>query len=213
MKAVILAAGEGKRMRPLTENTPKPMLPLLGRPILEHLLEILPEAVDEVILVVGYRAEKIKAHFSDRFGRFRIHYIHQEKPEGTAREEFQRFEHVEEVLAVTVVEVLADEKGLVWPASISPMRVHLLALGSDEKTKNLAQEIYKTLEVEGIDVLFDDRDVRAGEKFADADLIGITTRVILGDKTLADGTLEIKDRATGETKEMTLTHLITELKK
>ena len=113
----------------------------------------------------------------------------------------------------TVVEVLADEKGLVWPASISPMRVHLLALGSDEKTKNLAQEIYKTLEAEGIDVLFDDRDVRAGEKFADADLIGITTRVILGDKTLADGTLEIKDRATDETKEMTLTHLITELKK
>ena len=113
----------------------------------------------------------------------------------------------------TVVEVLADEKGLVWPASITPMRVHLLTLGMEPKTKELAEEICKTLETEGIDVLYDDRDLRAGEKFADADLIGIPTRIILGEKTLSDKTLEVKDRATGETKEMTLTHLIEELKK
>src|SRR3989344_6700255 len=85
MKAVILAAGEGKRMRPLTEDTPKPMLPFLGKPLLEHLLDSLPEGVDEVILVVGYRAEQIRKHFGDRFKRFRIHYVHQGKPEGTAR--------------------------------------------------------------------------------------------------------------------------------
>ncbi|MEK7187169.1 MAG: aminoacyl--tRNA ligase-related protein [Patescibacteria group bacterium] len=113
----------------------------------------------------------------------------------------------------TVVEVLADEKGLVWPASITPMRVHLLTLGMEPKTKELAEEICKTLETEDIDVLYDDRNLRAGEKFADADLIGIPTRIILGEKTLSDKTLEVKDRATGETKEMTLTHLIEELKK
>lgn len=85
MKAVILAAGEGKRMGPLTVDIPKPMLRLAGRPLLEHLLESLPASVDEVILVVGYRADQIKAHFGEHFGRFRIHYVHQEKPEGTAR--------------------------------------------------------------------------------------------------------------------------------
>ena len=85
MKAVILAAGEGKRMRPLTDTVPKPMIKLLGKPLLEHVLERLPEEIDEVILVVGYRADKIMAHFGDQFGRFRMMYVHQGKPEGTAR--------------------------------------------------------------------------------------------------------------------------------
>jgi UDP-N-acetylglucosamine diphosphorylase / glucose-1-phosphate thymidylyltransferase / UDP-N-acetylgalactosamine diphosphorylase / glucosamine-1-phosphate N-acetyltransferase / galactosamine-1-phosphate N-acetyltransferase len=85
MKAVILAAGEGKRMHPLTIDTPKPMLALAGRPLLEHLLDSLPASVDEVVLVVGYRADQIKKHFGDKFGRFKIHYVHQGKPEGTAK--------------------------------------------------------------------------------------------------------------------------------
>lgn len=84
MRAIIFAAGEGKRMRPLTENVPKPMLPLLGKPLLEHLLESLPKEIDEVVLVVGYRAEKIREYFGERFGRFHIRYVYQEKPLGTA---------------------------------------------------------------------------------------------------------------------------------
>jgi len=85
MRAVILAAGEGKRMRPLTETIPKPMVHLAGKPILEHHLDRLPDIVDEVIFVVGYRGETIRRHFRERFGRFRIRYVYQEKPEGTAR--------------------------------------------------------------------------------------------------------------------------------
>ncbi len=84
MKVIIFAAGEGKRMRPLTDKRPKPMVHLKGRPLMEHLLEILPEEIDEVVMVVGYLAEHIKNHFGEKFGRFRINYIHQEKPLGTA---------------------------------------------------------------------------------------------------------------------------------
>ncbi len=85
MRAVILAAGEGKRMLPLTKSAPKPMLRLSGKPLLEHLLDKLPDAIDEVILVVGYRADQIQAHFGEKFGRFRIWYINQERLDGTAK--------------------------------------------------------------------------------------------------------------------------------
>jgi len=112
----------------------------------------------------------------------------------------------------TVAEVLSDENGLVWPKEISPFDIHLVLVGKNDSTRELADEIYKTLEAEGIETLYDDRDVRAGEKFADADLMGISTRVIVGDKT-SGGMLEVKDRATGETREVTLEHLITEFKK
>ena len=109
----------------------------------------------------------------------------------------------------TVVEVLSDEKGIVWPKEIAPFQVHLISL--PQKTVFWADEIYKTLQVKNIEVLYDDRDLRAGEKFADADLIGIPTRVIVGDKALESKMLEVKDRASGETKEMTLESLTNEL--
>ena len=109
----------------------------------------------------------------------------------------------------TVVEVLSDEKGIVWPKTIAPFQVHLLSLS--EKAKDFADEIYTTLISHGIEVLYDDRDVRAGEKFADADLIGIPMRVVIGEKTLASKMLEVKDRARGETREIIVEHLIKEL--
>lgn len=113
----------------------------------------------------------------------------------------------------TVAETLSDEKGLVWPSEISPFDIHLLAL--TEGSKTLADEVNKTLTSHGVEVLYDDRDVRAGEKFADADLIGISTRVTIGEKNLesnlsADrhGMLEVKDRATGDAKEISLEQII-----
>jgi prolyl-tRNA synthetase len=109
-----------------------------------------------------------------------------------------------------VVEALSDEKGIVWPASIAPFRAHLILASSNEMIRTLADEVYQTLEAAGVEVLYDDRDVRAGEKFADSDLIGIPTRVIVGDKT-AGGLLEIKDRQSGAVEHMTLDHLITHL--
>jgi len=111
----------------------------------------------------------------------------------------------------TVVEVLSDENGIVWPASIAPFRVHVLTLGTDTRVKELSDEVYKTLEANNIEVLYDDRDIRAGEKFADADLIGIPTRVIVGDKTIESGLFEVKDRATGTVEHHTLEQLLVTL--
>lgn len=71
-------------MRPLTNNRPKPMVEVLGRPLLHHILDILPGEIDEVILVVGYKGEQIKNYFGDKFGRFKIQYIYQPEKLGTA---------------------------------------------------------------------------------------------------------------------------------
>ncbi|HZZ99368.1 MAG TPA: sugar phosphate nucleotidyltransferase [Candidatus Paceibacterota bacterium] len=83
MKTIILAAGNGKRMHPLTLETPKPMLKLAGKPLLEHIVRALPEEVDELILVVGYKAGQIIRHFGKRFSRFRIQYVTQSSSRGT----------------------------------------------------------------------------------------------------------------------------------
>ncbi len=99
----------------------------------------------------------------------------------------------------TVVEVLGDDKGLVWPQSIAPFTVHLVEIPSaNTAVRAEAEKIYIELIEQGIEVLWDDRDLRAGEKFADSDLIGIPLRVVVSEKTLTSGEFEIKDRSTGE---------------
>ena len=75
MQCVILAAGKGERMRPLTNDRPKPLVLVLGRPLLEHIIEALPAAIDEIILVVGYRGEQIQKHFGTEYGGRRVHYV------------------------------------------------------------------------------------------------------------------------------------------
>src|SRR3989344_7915186 len=85
MQAVILAAGEGKRLRPLTLDRPKPMIELLGKPILEHTIENLPSAINELVIVVGYKSEKIKNHFGNNWKGRSIVYVEQNMPPtGTA---------------------------------------------------------------------------------------------------------------------------------
>jgi len=83
MKAIVLAAGKGTRMRPLTETMPKPLVPVAGKPILEHIITRLPEVVDELIVIVGYKGEMIQKYFGDNFLGRKITYITQEKQEGT----------------------------------------------------------------------------------------------------------------------------------
>ncbi len=100
----------------------------------------------------------------------------------------------------TVVEVLSDEKGIIWPESIAPFKVHLIEVIGSPETHSAAENLYASLLSQGIEVLFDDRDVRAGEKFADSDLIGIPWRVVVSDKTLTAGGVEIKKRTEDETK-------------
>ncbi|PIR78399.1 MAG: prolyl-tRNA synthetase [Candidatus Magasanikbacteria bacterium CG10_big_fil_rev_8_21_14_0_10_36_16] len=99
----------------------------------------------------------------------------------------------------TIVEVLADDKGIVWPESIAPFQIHLVSLCSEEADVKKADELYETLKKQNKEVLYDDRQgVRAGEKFADSDLIGIPLRVIISPKTLANDSVEVKKR--NETK-------------
>ena len=99
----------------------------------------------------------------------------------------------------TIAEVLSDEKGLVWPKAVAPFEIHLISLeDKNGKVKKSADELYEKMMKKGIEVLYDDRDMRAGEKFADSDLIGIPTRIVISEKTLESGSVEVKDRMTGK---------------
>lgn len=104
----------------------------------------------------------------------------------------------------TIVEVLSDEKGIVWPKEVAPFQVHLIPV-SKVPFDNSVEEIYEALVAKGIEVLYDDRDLRAGEKFADADLIGIPVRAVVSEKT--GDMLEVKERNSDEVKMMTLEEL------
>ncbi len=113
----------------------------------------------------------------------------------------------------TVVEVLSDSKGIIWPESIAPFKVHLLVLGEDDNVIKEANSVYENLTQNGIEVLFDDRhEINAGEKFADADLIGIPYRVVVSKRSLADGGYEIKRRTEEGGKIVTKEQLLGELK-
>ncbi len=108
----------------------------------------------------------------------------------------------------TVVEVLSDEKGIVWPEAIAPFKVHLISLGADEKVKEEAQNFYNKLKGKGVEVLWDDRDLRPGEKFSDSDLIGIPYRVVVSAKTIEAKVFEVKGRVDAEASMMTEDELL-----
>ena len=93
-----------------------------------------------------------------------------------------------------IVEQNHDENGIVWPRSIAPYDVHVVALPGGEE---IAQQAAEVLSAAGKSVLLDDRDPRAGEKFADADLIGCPIRITVGKKSLEDGKVDFRDRGTG----------------
>ncbi|HEY4501008.1 MAG TPA: aminoacyl--tRNA ligase-related protein [Candidatus Paceibacterota bacterium] len=97
-----------------------------------------------------------------------------------------------------IVEVLADEKGLMWPESVAPFSVHLVSLGNtDDETSKTADTLYADLVKVGVEVLYDDRDLRAGEKFAESDLLGIPKRIVVGKDAVTTEVFEIVSRATG----------------
>jgi prolyl-tRNA synthetase len=103
-----------------------------------------------------------------------------------------------------IIEQHHDGNGIAWPRSVAPYDVHLVALpGADE----IAQEAAEVLSAAGLDVLLDDRDLRAGEKFADADLIGCPIRVTAGKKSLEDGKVDVRNRATGEERRLAVADL------
>ena len=98
-----------------------------------------------------------------------------------------------------ITEVFSDEKGIIWPKEVAPFAVHLVAItGGNADVQKEADRVYEMLQENNIEVLYDDRDVRAGEKFADGDLIGIPTRVIVSEKTVSAGGVEINQRSNGK---------------
>lgn len=104
-----------------------------------------------------------------------------------------------------IAELLADEKGLVWPENIAPAKIYLVSIGDVQEK---AQNLYENLQLAGVEVLWDDRDVRPGEKFADADLMGLPWRVVISDKTIEQGKVELKARSSEETELLTAEELI-----
>ncbi len=100
-----------------------------------------------------------------------------------------------------IVEIFSDERGIVWPEAAAPFAVHLLSLG--DSVSKTADKVYNDLREAGVEALYDDRkDATAGEKFADADLIGIPWRLVVSPKTIEQGKVEVKNRRTGEIKMM-----------
>jgi prolyl-tRNA synthetase len=109
-------------------------------------------------------------------------------------------------LVGAIVEASHDDKGIIWPKTVAPHHVHLVSLTSKdaamtEKVRAAAADLEKDLEASGVETLHDDReDARAGEKFADADLIGLPLRLVVSEKTLAQDSVEWKERTGAETK-------------
>jgi prolyl-tRNA synthetase len=100
----------------------------------------------------------------------------------------------------TCIEVHHDSKGIAWPAAIAPFEaVVVVAQQDNAEVADMGEQVYRQLADAGVDVIIDDREVRAGVKFSDAELVGIPYRVTIGKRGLASGSAEVTDRATGET--------------
>jgi prolyl-tRNA synthetase len=108
----------------------------------------------------------------------------------------------------TIVELLSDEKGIVWPEAVAPFSAHLLRLGDSEKVNRASDELYNKLTSVGVEVLYDDRDLRPGDKFADADLLGMPVRLVVSEKTLAEDKVEIKNRNEKESKLLSVDEIL-----
>lgn len=118
---------------------------------------------------------------------------------------------VERILAAAA-EQHHDDNGIIWPLSIAPFQVALLALQNEPLVTDAAETLYRELSAQGIDVLYDDRDERAGVKFKDADLIGTPLRIALGKKALANGEVEWKRRAGGDVEIVALSDVVQKVK-
>src|SRR3989344_254601 len=111
-----------------------------------------------------------------------------------------------------IVEVLSDEKGIVWPLEVAPFAVHLVAItGGNGDVKAESDRLYELLKENNIEVLYDDRDARAGEKFADSDLLGIPKRLVVSEKTMSEGGVEVVSREDGSTEFVSDSQLIEHL--
>lgn len=110
-----------------------------------------------------------------------------------------------------IAEKMSDEKGLVWPENVAPFRVCLIQIGDDAEVGAAAEKLYKELNDRGIETLFDNREARPGEKFADADLLGIPHRIVISPKTWAENKFEYKARTSVDVESLTHDDLFAKL--
>ena len=111
-------------------------------------------------------------------------------------------------LMAAIVEVHHDERGIIWPKEVAPFRAHLIQIENNQKVKKAAEKVYRDLQKQEIEVLYDDREDRTvGEKFAEADLIGIPIRLVVSEKTLAKSCVEVKKRGEKKTKLISYKHI------
>ena len=108
----------------------------------------------------------------------------------------------------TIVELLSDEKGIVWPKSVAPFAAHLVRLGDKEEVVKFADKLYADLSARDIETLYDDRDLRPGEKFADSDIIGIPLRLVVSEKTLVENAVEVKSRTSDKSELMSVENVL-----
>lgn len=151
MQCVIICAGKGTRMRPLTETVPKPMIKVCGKPILEHIIDALPQEIDELILVVGYLKEQIEAFCGNEFKGRRVQYVHQENftggtgeallcardlVKGTFMFMFADDIHGKEALA----EIVKREHAILSAYSQTPERFGVLVQNQDGTLKEILEK-------------------------------------------------------------------------
>jgi prolyl-tRNA synthetase len=110
-----------------------------------------------------------------------------------------------------IVEAHHDDDGIIWPPSVAPYNIHLMHIGKGDDVRQTAETLYQQLQQAGFSVLYDDRELSAGVKFKDADLIGIPWRVAVGSRALAENCVEVKPRQSRERLNVPLTELITYL--
>ena len=111
----------------------------------------------------------------------------------------------------TIAETFHDDKGLVWPVTVAPFEAVVTVVSTkDDAAVAAGEALYEELKVGGVDALLDDRDARAGVKFADAELVGIPWRITVG-KALADGEVELTERAGGDTRKVAVGEVAAEV--
>jgi prolyl-tRNA synthetase len=115
-------------------------------------------------------------------------------------------------ILIAAVESLHDDKGIIWPMAIAPYSVVVTPIKYDGEVKTAADKLYEELTAAGVDTLLDDRDARAGSKFADADLIGIPIRITIGDRGLKDGKVELKKRSAAEAEMVGVGEIVAKVK-
>ncbi len=108
-----------------------------------------------------------------------------------------------------IAEILSDDRGLVWPESVAPFQAHLISLiGKGAGVTKEADMVYKKLIDEGVEALYDDREVSAGIKFSDAELMGIPKSIVISESLIKKGVVEVKDRKSGEMKEVSTSEVV-----